>query len=238
MRYDPRRGCYVAEPSDEFDGNEVDGDASGPVQFQSQLGSVGTPWLRNNAMPPWHMWGNAQRFELTLLAGLQTSEVARGQMLKIEYGRPETWHWLFTCKFIEGDAAGVGEQLQLTVIWELTVGIGRTVQVNPAFDNFNRTWTNAAMPLPLIWTTETIQADPQRVGIAAPPFNFIREIVAQDIQLNARIALLATPPVATPRRVVVELGAQMAPKTHVRPDWFQPRQPHEVLFAGNETGHK
>ena len=94
------------------------------------------------------------------------------------------------------------------------------------------------MPFSLIWTTETIAQPPGRAGIAVEPPNMINEIVAQDIQFNARVALLTPGALPTDRRVQLELGAQMAPKTHVRPDWFQERQLHEVKFAGNETGAK
>lgn len=220
------------------DDGQIDGDFGGAVQFRPN--ASGVPWARSGT-PPWHLWGNTQTLALDLAAGANFGTDARGQMLKIGYARPDTWHWLFTCRVVSFDPAEVGQQLQIQVIWELTTGVGRSMQQNLAFDVYNLIWTNPGpptRPITLIWTTETVQVNPNRDPTnPTPPANFIHEIVGQDIQLNVR-AVLETP-VATlvAKRAVIELGAQMAPKTHVRADWYQ-NDIAEVKFAGSETGGK
>lgn len=224
------------------DDAQVDGDSSGAVAFQAQ--SAGQSWLRN-PMPPWHLWGNTQRVEVSLPA-TGVGAVVPGQLTRVSYNRPETWKWLFTARLIEADDATPGEPLQLTIIWELTIGIGRAVQQSAGFDNYNMTWGTPTYPSDnapvgrLIWTTETYAAAPGRAQFIAPavePPNRIDSIVAQDIQLNARVALLSPVTPRVPKRAVLDLGAQWAPITHIRPEWYNGGPP-EVRFPGAETGGK
>lgn len=228
----------------EDDDGQVDGDAQ-PAASPFATSMKAQPWLRAG-QPPWHMWGNAQTVELVLPAGEASSATIKGQMSKVAYGRPETWHWLFTARAVSGDAADPGEPLQLQVTWELTVGIGRAVQQNLGFDSWNFLW---GAPLPdafprgrLLWATETYGAPLNRtffsLAPATEPFNKITEIVAQDIQLNVRATLVRAVLPGTEKRAVIELGAQWAPVTHVRPDWLQLDVPPEAQFPGGEVGGK
>lgn len=223
------------------DDAQVDGDSSGAVSFDRR--GAGVPWLRS-PMPPWHLWGNTQRVEVLLPLALSFGEVGRGQLTRVSYKRPETWNWLFTARLLEADDADPLEPLQLQIVWELTVGIGRAVQQSLGFDNWNISWGTPVTPTDnapvgrLIWATETYAASPERSQFVAPavqPLNRIDRIVAQDIQLNARVALLSpVVPRTNNKRAVVELGAQWAPSTHVRPDWFADG-PIEIQFPGGEN---
>lgn len=233
------------------DDGQVDGDDqpfASPFARSSPFAQSMTaqPWLKS-PMPPWHLWGNTQRLDLELPVGVFNPLVQQGQLTRISYSRPETWHWLFTARLIHADDAEPLEQLQLTIVWELTVGIGRSVQINGGFDNYNISWgtpltpTDAAPNGRLIWTTETFQAPPGRNQFIAPavePLNRIDSIVAQDIQLNVRAALLSPVfPRTVAKSATVEIGAQWSPRTHVRPDWYLDG-PTELRFAGSETGGK
>jgi hypothetical protein len=40
-----------------------------------------------------------------------------------------------------------------------------------------------------------------------------------------------------PTTIVVEVAAFLAPKTHVRPDWYRDG-PNEIVFAGSEVEGK
>lgn len=208
------------------------------------------PWLRGNGQPPWHMWGNSQRIEMFLPSTSgNSSEVQRGQLTRVAYGRPETWHWLFTARLLEADDADPDEPLQLAIIWELTVGIGRSMQQNLGFDGWNILWGTPSTPTDqapvgrLLWATQTFQPTLNRTIFSADPDteppNVIDEIVAQDIQLNVRAALVSpVTPRTNNKRAVLEVGAQWAPKSHIRPDWYQQDQgtPPEAQFPGQEIG--
>lgn len=227
---------------------QVDGDGSSPLSpFATTMKAA--PWLREG-IPPWHLWGNTARIALEITTASSTSVPLRvpGQLTKVAYKRPETWHWLFTARVLEADDAEPDEPLQLTIAWDLTVGIGRAVQQNQGFDQWNLFWgtptnpTNFAPRGALLWATETYQRSLRRtIFLAAPltePPNMIDEIVAQDIQLNAT-AFLASPvsPLTVDKRVLIEVGAQWAPKTHIRPDWYTDGPP-EATFGGAETAGK
>lgn len=228
------------------DDGQVDGDGSGAWAPRSPFAqSAGEqPWLRSGT-PPWHMWGNSQAVTVTLSSGT-FSEQARNQLTKISYGRPETWRWLFTARMLNpGLAPPVGTDLQVSIIWELTVGIGRSFQQNLAFDSWNILVTGGTSVLNrLLWANQASQVNNlgrfNNAGIIDPnpPPNVFSDIVAQDIQLNARVTLLLNgTPAGYPYSVTIETGAQWAPKTHVRPDWYLDG-PTEMRFPGSEVGAK
>ena len=119
MRYDDDE--RVGEDFGQFD------DDGGPQPIANFVpAGAGQPWLRGG-MPPWHLWGNSQR----IVAPVQDSSLAArtnspGQLVKISYKRPETWHWIFAAKLLSGPDGTVTEQLQVEVAFDLTIGIGRS----------------------------------------------------------------------------------------------------------------
>lgn len=252
---------YFIPGADDVDGDGVDGDAAHPPQFEAfRPGGAGAPWLRSG-MAPWHMWGNSQRID----AVVQDSSAAQrtnspGQLVKISYKRPETWHWLFAAKLVTGPASPI-VATQIEVAFDLAVGIGRSsivlqsagvVQDKP-FEQFFFQWGPVATLFPRnaqLYSTQVL--GPNRVFRTDAPFpnqegfptpgafvtgpSLINEIVAQDLQLSCRVIALAPPGAASLGSIVtVEVSAQFAPKTHVRADWFQ-QAPDEVVFAGSEVG--
>lgn len=242
---------------DQEDGEHVDGSWS-----QYQAAGAGQPWLRQGT-PPWHLWGNSQLVRATVQSSAAVQRVATpGQLVKINYGRPETWQWLFAAKLVAGPPATVAEFLQVEVAFDLTVGIGRSaIQMPPlgsnvfldkAFEQYFFTWGGGASVLfPVnvqLWTTEVLAPNrqfrtnapfPDQTGNAAAgseSASTISQIVAQDLQLNCRVIALAPP--GAPhigQQVTVEVAAQFAPMTHVRPDWQQHGAPPEVQFPGGEV---
>lgn len=231
----------------EDDYGQVDGDAS--VQFQALPSDAIQPWLREQ-QPPWHMWGNTQQIS----AVIETTGALRvgttNQLVRISYKRPETWHWIFSARLLSGPANTAGFFTRLFVHWELTSGIGRsaiqmafpnvaTTFAQPAFDDFTFQWgpVNPAFPVGAqIWATEA--TTPGKSFQADGPASFgnpLQQIVAQDLQLQVQIVGLTVPAnvAAVGQTAVVEVSAQFAPKTHVRPDWFIPK-PAEMKFPGAE----
>jgi len=236
------------DEEDQEDFGQIDGDASvpafeGAVPFQPS--SPGQPWLRAGT-PPWHLWGNNVPVSVKLLSGVFGQGVS-GQLTKVTYKRPETWHWLFSAKILDfGALPPVGTTLNLAIIWDVTVGIGRSVQQNAIFDLWNIPITSASGNIRgrTLWATQAVPGAGGSLGRLdasgtidpTPPTNFVNELVAQNIQLNASAALTLSGALAGyPYSAVVELGASWAPKNHIRPDWFLKSSPDSV-FTGEETG--
>lgn len=228
------------------DDEDAEQSVVGGSPFASRMGAQ--PWLQANGEPPWHMWGNSQRIEVDFPLGLSNfSPAVRQQLTKVAYGRPDTWHWLFTARLIDATDADPDEPLTLSITWELTVGIGRSFQQNLGFDSWTMSWGTPVTPTDvaprgrLLWATQTYQSRLGRQIFIAPevePPNLIDEIVAQDIQLTVRAAMSSpVTPRTSNKRAVIEVGAQWAPKCHVRPDWFRNDEgtPLELQFPGGEV---
>lgn len=228
---------------DDDDDGQIDGDGPGPAIWAPQGPSPfarapgDQPWLREGT-PPWHMWGNSQQLSTTLLAG-QFGESVSGQLVKVTYKRPETWHFLLAAKFLPGGtAAPLGTLLDLNIVFELTIGIGRSIFQTFAFTEFRFRWENANAPTNvLLWATQVNAAALfQNVAVPIPAdVRPVTQVVAQDIQLNFRAALLLSgAAVGYPYTASAEVSAFFAPKTHVRPDWFR-KAGEELQFPGAEV---
>lgn len=238
---------------DDDDGHgQVDGDASPWAHFSR--GMRGQPWMHGSE-PPWHLWGNTQRIEFPIETTGAFRQGVTNQLIRVAYKRPETWHWIFQARLISGPNNTVGFFSRIFVHWELTVGIGRSMQrmhfenaTTPganfpirAFEEYTYRWADPD-PFPAgatIWSTQTTA--PSRDFDAAGPFPAgpaVTEIVAQDIQLQVQVVgLTAVGNVAAVgQNAIIEVSAQFAPKTHVRPDWLQLEVEPEAQFTGQELG--
>lgn len=214
-----------------------------------------------SGIPPWHMWGNSQRIEGIVQDTVGDRPPTNGQMVRINYGRPESWHWMLSAKLLEGPDAGAGDTLQISVDFDLITGIGRSaidIRQQPltsqtafkTFESYTFAWGPAALIFPagaMIWTTQVLA--PNRNYRNDPPFpnydgvpvpgafittpSIIDHIVAQDIQLNVRVLATAVPPgsVAVGQPFAVEVSAQFAPFVHTRPEWHKGGR-----FPGAEDG--
>jgi hypothetical protein len=241
------------------DYGQNDGDAGPQRHAQFTPKGAGQPWLRSG-MTPWHLWGNSQLIEATVqdsAASVRTN--SPGQLVKISYKRPETWHWLLAAKLISGPASTT-VSTQIQVAFDLTVGVGRSVVLmqsagafqDKSFESFFFQWGPVSTLFPRnvqLYSTQVLAPNrmyrseaplPNQDGfpvagafVTGPPT--IEQIVAEDIQLSCRvIALAATGSATIGEKVVVEVSAQFAPVVHVRPDWYR-SGPEEVAFPGAET---
>jgi hypothetical protein len=186
-------------------------------------------------MPPWHMWGNTARLELQSTPNF--GGMATKQLVKINYKRPETWSFFFGARVI--NAASGGAVLGVHVAFDIIIGVGRTMfsttpnappGVNalgttvPAFVRFR---FDVGIPIvPLLnqpkWTTtgQPPVMDDSTPLVLTPPVEWLP---AQDIQCTVRAGLQN---VGT---ATVEVTSWFAPRSHVRPDWFNEQ------FLGGET---
>lgn len=213
------------------DGGQVDGDRNAVARFVP--GSAGQPWLRGG-LPPWHMWGNTERIvtpPTVLLLGASAS--AKAQLVKVNYGRPETWSFLFAAKLIDAPTL-VGGGISVNVSFEVMIGIGRSVVVIEEFARFDLLATFPGQ-LPVgrtLFETSTlglsrVVRDPTE-SVLAP---LVSEIVAQDINVSARVVVSSS---TAGQQCTVEVSSMWGPKNHIRPDWYQQRVPAEMQFTGAE----
>ena len=197
-------------------------------------------------IPPWHLWGGRQTVSTTVetVGAIRQGNV--GQLAKVSYGRPETWHWYFSARLLKGPDNTAGFFTRIFVHWDVTLGIGRsTVDMasldNPtivrAFDDYQIQWGPVVLTFPTglqIWTTQT--RAPSRI-YTSDAFILgdepIQQIVASDINLSVRVVALTVIDnvAAVGQPVDVEVVGLFAPKTHIRPEWHLHQFP-----AGEERG--
>lgn len=214
----------------------------GPSPFASSM--VAQPWLRNG-LTPWHMWGNSIEIDVDATTGGAEAPVATGQLLKIAYKRPETWHWVFEARFIaiSRDNA-IAEISNLAVYWDLILGHGRSQTTLATFDSWNWIWGDGAgvqnAPVgTVMWATQTLTPPLGYRADGAGSFEpdpttrrVLTQIVGEDIQLNCRLNFQTG---GAAMRARIGVSAYLSPKVHVRPDWSRLDVPPEAQFPGSEV---
>jgi hypothetical protein len=187
-------------------------------------------------MVPWLLWGDKETVKVSSSPGAAFASSAF-QLAKIDYKRPETWTFFFGAKILNPPAPNLATNVRLDVNFDLMIGIGRsffdTQYDRPILQQHfcNMAWVWLAGP--------TSRETPPRYAtqVLAPALDdtapTVRQVVssfpAESIQVQGNVRLTAFEPV----EVKVQLSAFFAPRTHVRPDWYQV---DGVPFAGGETG--
>lgn len=214
---------------------------------------------------PWQQWGASQVMRTNVVAGVVGPiQVQSNQLVKIAYGRPESWNFWFGARLISGPNGVPGSFTRAEVYFDLTTGLGRsafksfvgtptTAQWSGGgFERYAFEWEATAPTGREIWTTEALAPNryfrnvpplTNTTGNAVPPEESaspIRTVVGQNIQVDARIFAISpapgSPTVGQP--VEIEVTAYFAPVSHVRPDWFRLDGPLDVQFPGAEVGHR
>lgn len=169
-------------------------------------------------LPPWHLWGDSQIIECPY-TGLFSTTTVTGQLNRIAYGRPESWHFLFSARVIETTLAVQNPTIgqQLTVTFNLTVGLGRSATTIQAFEEY-------VFSVPLherldghdCYSTSVVA--PVRSSLVTNP-NIIERIVAQDIQVNVQAVYNTAETHGDVARL--EIGSYFCPISHIRPEWYR-----------------
>lgn len=220
-------------------GGQFDGDGPFAARFGQQ------PWLRGN-MPPWHMWGNVQQIgPITPTFSDSPNPIpSNGQLCRVSYKRPESWHWLFAARIVTAPIMVATNDAAIDIYWDVITGLGRATQQMITFDHFRWTWIHPTRPTPpfehVMWATSSLT--PALDYLGAPSFaadpstrRVVNQIVAQDIQLNVRVQFFMRGSQVLDAPAVVEVAGFLAPKTHVRPDWLRNDVPDEAQFPGAEV---
>lgn len=185
------------------------------------------------ALAPWHMWGATQVVRLTPVAGDNVQ--ASLQLLRVNYKRPETWSFFFGASLY--GAGTLSDALTVRVAIDVITGVGRSVfntenQFLAGFPQFVTFFWNLAGGQNLTnvarkWTTTGSRVhldDTDATDTVRPEW-----IVAEQLQAKARIFVVAE---TTEPELKVEVTGFVAPRTHVRPEWFDDNN----MFRGQETG--
>lgn len=221
---------------------QVDGDDSGVANFTPA--GAGTPWLREG-IPPWHMWGNSQTIRVNAETTDTTAPVGTGQLVKVSYKRPETWHFLLVARLVNAPQVVLDNELAVTVYFDVIAGIGRSQSVLQTFETFSWGWVEGeAPPYAKTLYTQQVRTPALRMVFDSGEGIYVddpasiqtfNELVAQDIQVTCRVNFFMRGINEGDQSFAdVEVSAFFAPKTHVRPDWFV-NGPPETMFPGAET---
>jgi hypothetical protein len=186
------------------------------------------PGATPGALPPWHMWGSSIVVRLEQ-GGSRGTEV---QLVRVNYKRPETWSFFFGARILDGSI--IAGASSVFIDYEVVLGVGRTLftaigAILPGVGFCSFAWqigagANPAQTNPK-WTTRVF-TPPLNDFAAATTIQSLDEIPAQDIQIKANVSA----PLGAADFRVVELCAWVAPRAHLRPDWF------ERNYLGSELG--
>lgn len=189
-------------------------------------GAVSTP------LPPWHLWGIDQVVNPIVTALPTPNNTVTQQLARIAYGRPDTWEFLFVASVIQAQTLSPGSTINVQVLFDLIVGIGRGVSVLQGFGSLVFTGNAAVLQGDTKWTT-AVQAPENNDPLPSYRPN-IDHVVAQDIQCSARVAVWEPGggPVVGDGTVKVQVASYFSPRTHIRPEWILGQ------FSGDEqAGH-
>ncbi len=185
---------------------------------------------------PWHMWGDEKSFTLDNVHTLtQTSQIAR-----VSYKRPETWSFLAWARItgvqqLPGQAVVTATDVALFVAFTFSLGLGRTVvQLEGAPDgvlgpfNMKPGMVNFKFPIGAVAGAFCMTNSSQAQGQVATDFStgiapLLEHFPADDIQVQATVAGL----IVHPYQVQLTAGCILAPRNHIRPEWFLQEFPGE-----------
>lgn len=168
--------------------------------------------------PPWLMWGNSITQDVTFPGGVGVpSTVSTQQLIRIAYGRPEAWRFMFAAQILDATVPN-DASTNVTVDFDLTTGVGRS-QVT--IKKFERYVMLGAIVSDFRMSTSVlgpIRSAASPVNPAEEALNVVTVIPGQDIQLQARIQVGANTIV---QKVTVRVDAYFTPNVHIRPEWFK-----------------
>lgn len=185
---------------------------------------------------PWKLWGGSEEIRaVSPGAGVAANQFTK-QLCKVGYGRPDTWHWWFGARLLEGPTMpAVGNTASVRVRIDLILGEGRSMFVAgedgiaQSFELFGWDWLGGPTDAPTnqpLYSTEVL--GPNRIFGGAAVENRITQITAEAIQVRARVSF--TTSIGGNQVVRVAVSGFFAPKHHARPDWFEDK------FVDGEIG--
>jgi len=186
-----------------------------------------------SSVDPWHLWGQSKQLIVTS-GGVVTTPRTSGQIARVGYKRPDTWSFLLAAVIVgaQGPGGSPVSPGNLSVQFDVTVGIGLS-QITLA--PFGRPLVFQWAGVPTIGTQKwfTVAQSPVINDQDATPQTVqSNTLAAQSIQCQAT-CILQTP--TNGDQLTVDVSAYFAPRTHIRPDWFDLDDPQRPPF-GTERG--
>ena len=163
--------------------------------------------------PPWHMWGNSDGINFPVPSGQTGIATSNGQLAHVDYKRPDTWQFFLSCAVTNFVYQGAAVPA-LDVYFNLTLGVGRGSTTISGFEHYH--WDLPAEVGIVRYSTEVI--GPPRVTGSTDP-NITSEFPAQQINCTYRATLFV--PAGADATCAIQVAAYFAPKTHIRPEWFE-----------------
>lgn len=214
--------------------------------------------MHKGGQPPWHLWGGEETIT-SAPSQLGLAPKVAGQLVNIEYGRPESWRWVFVTTLLDmpSPAAGIGgvDFISVQVNYNVTIGVGRSQVRMPGFD-FHRFVAYAPFGPPSPGAQRRSSVAPQFPRLGAPTTlpplaqyqdlrdpgyaqtatpagnleNYIDLIVGQTVLVDCDVISGSS---AGFLGSVSRVSAQafFAPNMHFRPEWFL-----EDFRGGEEKG--
>ena len=180
--------------------------------------------------PPWHMWGTIQNGQMTGVA-LVSSDVLLQQLVRVDYKRPETWSFLF---WVQLQSATADVPVAVNFDFNVIIGVGRSAAIIEPFKRVQfplaaTTAANINATHPFLFGTR-VQVPLLDPADTVP--NLVEWFPAQDITIAGRAT--STGSIGAGNVLSFQMGAFVAPRSHVRPDWFTEEM--GAQFLGTETG--
>lgn len=204
-------------------------------------------------VPPWHLWGNSAIISVPP-SSLFVDDVNRtfvaSTIVRVQYGRPETWHFQYGVSIVSGPTMPPTITAQPQVFFQLITGVGRGVMRRtlngPIFDPLGYGGGPTPAPCPIgngFWINAIpsgMEFDEQerdgaglpvgnRTAVTVPTDHFVADFISVEATANFVVSL---PAPINLEPIVIELNCQVAPKTHIRPDWYA----DPPGFDGGEEG--
>lgn len=173
---------------------------------------------------PWLLWGDSVQFSMVAPPGGTEGTTffpPPGQIIRIDYGRPETWTFLFLCQVNTWNvqAEGVG----VSIFVDVTPGLGRVQNTLFGFQRFD--FAPPIKPGQQLWSSTAV--GPVRNADDTLGANVIRTLTFESLTVGARASVNSS--LNAGDQIQLELSCYWSPNSHIRPEWF------EGMYPGGEN---
>jgi len=184
---------------------------------------------------PWLMWGSDQQVTVetpssTINPTFTETFVQTPQLVRIDYGRPETWSFVFAAALVgmtPPPQAGRMGSFFCDVYFDVSIGAGRSSIIIRGFEHFSWEISNSdPQELPILinrgltWSQQVVPPAKKQDIPGIPSAGVVESIAAQSINVTARVRGF-NENFTSPGSVSLIVSAFFAPRSHVRPEWFQ-----------------
>jgi len=190
------------------------------------------------------MWGSDQQITVQTLSSMigppQTEvTVQTPQLVRIDYGRPEAWSFMFAAALVgmtPTPTPGFLGSFFVDVFFDVSIGVGRSSIFLREFEHFR--WEisnsdpadmNAMIKRGPTWSQQVVPPARTQDDPPIPRTGVVDSIASQSINVTARVRGFNENFTAVNSASLI-VSAFFAPRTHVRPEWFR-----DGNFSGGEN---